>query len=146
MQRPSPFARYLFIAYVLLVVYATLYPFAGWRDAGISAFAYLTAAKPRYITGFDLTANVLGYAPYGLLAVLAMYPYMTGVGAFFAALLSGAALALTLEAVQTFLPSRIASNVDVWCNVAGAAIMGLVPASWKTLSYDLAPKLPAEEK
>jgi VanZ family protein len=132
-QNPSPLARYLFIAYVLLVVYATLYPFGGWRDAGISAFAYLTAARPRYITGFDLTANVLGYVPYGLLAVLAMYPRVTGVGAFFAALLSGAALALTLEAVQTFLPTRIASNVDVGCNVVGAgvgALMGLGIVRW----------------
>jgi len=133
MLRPSPLARYLFIAYVLLVVYATLYPFASWRDAGISAFAYLTAAKPRYITGFDLTANVLGYAPYGLLAVLAMYPYMAGVGAFFAALFSGAALALTLEAVQTFLPARFASNVDAACNVVGAgvgALIGLATVRW----------------
>lgn len=133
MLRPSPLARYLFIAYVLLVVYATLYPFSGWRDAGISAFAYLSAAKPRYITGFDLTVNVIGYMPYGLLAVLAMYPYVTGMWAFFAALFSGAALALTLEAVQTFLPARIASNVDVWCNVAGAglgAIVGLGIVRW----------------
>ena len=130
---PSPLARYLFIAYVLLVVYATLYPFGGWRDPGISAFAYLTAAKPRYITGFDLAANVIGYVPYGLLAVLAMYPRMTGVGAFFSTLLTGAAFALTLEAVQTFLPTRIASNVDVVCNVAGAgvgAILGLGIVRW----------------
>ena len=130
---PSPLARYLFLAYALLVVYATLYPFEGWRDPGVSAFAYLTAARPKYITGFDLAVNVLGYLPYGLLAVLAMYPRMTGGGAFFSALASGAALALTLEAVQTFLPARFATNVDAACNVAGAAIgaaIGLGTAKW----------------
>ena len=132
-QRPSPLARYLFLAYALLVIYATLYPFSGWRDAGISAFAYLTAARPPYITGFDLAVNVLGYVPYGLLAALAMFPRVTGAGAFFAALGSGAALALTLEAVQTFLPARFASNVDALCNFVGVAlgaVLGLRCSRW----------------
>ena len=131
--RPSTLARYLFLAYVLLVIYATLYPFSGWRDAGISAFAYLTAAKPKYLTGFDLAVNVLGYVPYGLLAVLALYPRFKGAWAFLAALASGAALALMLEAVQTFLPARFASNVDAACNLAGAALgalLGLRGAGW----------------
>lgn len=132
-QRPSPLARYLFLAYALLVIYATLYPFSGWRDAGISAFAYLTAARPPYITGFDLAANVLGYVPYGTLAVLAMYPRVTGGAAFVAALASGAALALMLEAVQTFLPARFASNIDAGCNMAGVALgalAGIRSARW----------------
>ena len=30
--RPSPLARYLLLAYVLLVIYASLHPFSGWRD------------------------------------------------------------------------------------------------------------------
>ncbi len=88
-MRASPLARFLFLAYVLLVVYATLYPFSGWRDSGISAFAYLAAAKPPYITGFDLTVNVLGYLPYGWLAVLAMYPRVKGMAAFWAPWLPG---------------------------------------------------------
>src|SRR6185295_14376369 len=132
-MRASPLARYLFLAYVLLVVYATLYPFSGWRDSGISAFAYLTAAKPAYITAFDLAVNVLGYVPYGWLAVLAMYPRPKGFQALGSALVTGAGLALTLEAAQTFLPARFASNVDVACNLAGTALgamLGMRSASW----------------
>ena len=48
-SRPSPLARYLLLAYVLLVIYASLYPFSGWRDQGVSAFAYLGGALPRSI-------------------------------------------------------------------------------------------------
>jgi len=125
-MRASPLARYLFLAYMLLVVYATLYPFSGWRDSGISAFAYLAASRPRYISGFDLAANVFGYVPYGWLAVLALHPGVRGQAAFFAALASGTALALLLEATQTFLPTRFASNVDVLCNLAGAALGALL--------------------
>lgn len=132
-MRASPLARYLFLAYVLLVVYATLYPFSGWRDSGISAFAFLTASKPPYITAFDLVANVLGYVPYGWLAVLALYPRARGFAALGVTLVTGAALALTLEAGQTFLPARFASNVDVACNLAGTALgalLGMRSASW----------------
>ena len=124
----SPLARLLFLAYALIVVYATLYPFAGWRDSGISAFAFLFAFKPRYISPFDLYFNVLGYVPYGWLAVLAMRPKVKGFAAFAAALASGTALAMTLEAAQTFLPTRFASNLDVACNATGVALGALLGA------------------
>jgi VanZ family protein len=124
--RASPLARFLYLAYMLLIVYATLYPFSGWRDAGIAAFEYLKAAKPPYITGFDLAVNVLGYVPYGWLAVLAMYPAVRGWAVFVAALASGAALAVTLEAAQTYLPARFASNIDVVCNLFGTAVGALI--------------------
>ena len=132
-MRASPRARLLFLAYVLIVVYATLYPFSGWRDSGISAFAFLFAFKPRYVSPFDLYFNVLGYVPYGLLAVLALRPHIKGLAAFAAALVSGTALAVILEATQTFLPTRIASNLDVLCNAAGivlGALVGARSAGW----------------
>lgn len=125
-MRASPLARFLFLAYVLLVVYATLYPFSGWRDSGISAFAYLAASRPRYITTFDIVVNVLGYIPYGWLAVLALHPRIKGLAAFCSALASGAVLAVMLEATQTFLPTRFASNVDAVCNLWGAAFGALL--------------------
>ncbi len=42
-EQPSTLARYLFVAYALLVVYASLHPFSGWRDQGVPQFAFLTA-------------------------------------------------------------------------------------------------------
>ncbi|MBK8062806.1 MAG: VanZ family protein [Betaproteobacteria bacterium] len=132
-DRPSSLARFLLVAYVLLVVYATLYPFAGWRDAGGSAFAYLSAAWPRYFTHFDVAANVLAYLPYGALAVLAMHPVARGGVAVSAALISGAALTVLLEGAQSYLPARVASNLDVLCNLAGTlagALLGVRHADW----------------
>ncbi|MFY9317772.1 MAG: teicoplanin resistance protein VanZ, partial [Burkholderiales bacterium] len=73
-MRESALARVSLAAYVLLVAYATLYPLAGWRDPGGSAFAFLAAPWPRYVTAFDLAANFLGYVPYGLLCALALVP------------------------------------------------------------------------
>ena len=40
-HRHSPLARAGLGWFVLLVVYASLYPFAGWTDTGVSPFAFL---------------------------------------------------------------------------------------------------------
>jgi len=119
--RASSLARIAFAVYVLLIVYASLYPLEGWRDHGLSPFAYLGSAWPRYVTAFDLTANVLGYIPYGFLCVLALQPQVRGLLAFPAAVASAALLSLGLEAAQSYLPARVATNLDVLCNIAGGA-------------------------
>ena len=49
--------------YVGLIVYASLYPFEGWRWPALSPFAFLTLPWPRYWTAFDLLANLLGVKP-----------------------------------------------------------------------------------
>lgn len=128
-MRGSPLARYLLAAYLLLVVYASLHPFSGWRDQGLSAFAYLAAPRPRYLTAFDIAANLLAYFPVGALAVLAAAPVMRGVVAAAVAILGATLVSLLLEAAQSFLPSRIPSNLDVAFNAAGAALGALV-ALW----------------
>ena len=123
-----PLTRFFLAVYVLLVAYATLYPLAGWRDPGGSAFAFLAAPWPRYVTAFDLAANFFGYLPYGLLCALAaVRRYPRGV-ALALAVVTGALLSLLLETAQSFLPARIASNADVLANVAGAAAGGVAAA------------------
>src|SRR2546430_17675781 len=74
--QPSTLARYLFAAYVPLVIYASLDPFSGWRDRGLPPFAFLAAPFPRPIPVFDVVANIIGYIPLGFLAVLAVYPWL----------------------------------------------------------------------
>lgn len=109
-----------FWVYAGLTVYASLYPLEGWRDTGVSPFAYLLSPWPRYVTLFDLSANVLGYVPYGFLCALALHPRLRGAAAFLAAVASALVLSLLLEAAQTYLPARVATNMDVLCNLAGA--------------------------
>jgi VanZ family protein len=121
-MRASPLARILFGIYVVLAVYASLYPLEGWRAQGSSAFEYLAAPWPRYVTNFDLTVNVLGYVPYGFLFVAALFPRITGAGALAGALISAAVLSGLLEAAQSFLPARVATNLDLLCNIAGAGL------------------------
>jgi VanZ family protein len=121
----APLARTLFAVYVALITYASLYPLEGWQHLGLAPFDYLLAPWPRYVSLFDVTLNVLGYAPYGFLFVASVYPRFSGRGAPLTAVASAALLSIALEAAQSYLPSRFASNVDVLCNVAGAAIGAL---------------------
>ena len=57
----------LALASACVVVYASLYPFSGWRDQGLWPLDFLGAPWPRYWTGFDLVSNLLGL---GLFLVL----------------------------------------------------------------------------
>lgn len=131
--RGSLLAKLLLGVYIALVVYASLFPFAGWRDPQISAFAFLGAAWPRYVTAFDVFANVLGYLPLGLLCALAGYPHLRGRSALLAGAPLGALLSLGLEAAQSFLPTRFASNVDLLCNTAGALLGAALGARYAPL-------------
>ncbi|MEY2617645.1 MAG: hypothetical protein RL522_647 [Pseudomonadota bacterium] len=112
-------------AYVALIAYASLYPFEGWRIQGIAPWAFLWSPWPRYWTGFDVLANIAGYAPLGFLMALAILRRREGQPHASAFALAGATLvsmvlAFAMEALQTFLPSRVPSNVDFGLNVAGA--------------------------
>lgn len=132
-MRGSPLARLALAVYVLLVVYASLYPLEGWRNHGLSPFEFLLAPWPRYIAAFDIASDVLGYAVFGVLAALAANPRLRPAAVIAAATLSGLVLSICLEAAQTYLPTRIPTLVDVLANGSGAlagALVGLAAAPW----------------
>lgn len=124
--------------YAGLIVYASLYPFEGWRIQGIAPWSFLFAPLPRYWTGFDVLANALGYAPLGFLgavAVLRLRPRWPPVLTVTALAL---ALSLLLESLQMFLPMRVPSNVDLALNASGAwlgALAARVLAAWGLVAH-----------
>ncbi|WP_244814573.1 VanZ family protein [Caballeronia sp. Lep1P3] len=127
-RRPSAFSRQALLAYAALVVYGSLYPFTGWRSLGIGPFAFIADPIPQYVTAFDVVTNVLGYMPLGALIVLALYPRRRGSVAVCAAFLGGALLSGAMESIQTYLPTRVASNLDLAANALGALIGGVLAA------------------
>ena len=115
----------LTLVYVALVVYASLYPFDTWRNQGILPWAYLTQPLPKYWTGFDVAINIAGYAPLGFLGVLTALRTGHGKFAVLGVTLLVFTLAMCLEGLQNYLPSRVASNVDLWLNGVGGFVGGL---------------------
>lgn len=133
-MRGSSLARLLFAVYLLLVVYASLYPLSGWRVHGGSPFEFLGTPWPRQVLVFDAIANVVAYALLGLLAALAWRPRLRGAAAVLAATVMGLLLSLGLEALQSYLPVRTPSPLDVLANAAGAflgALAGQRATPWE---------------
>jgi VanZ family protein len=131
-QQHKSVALPLALAYAALIVYASLYPFADWRDQGIAPWAYLAAPWPRYWTAFDFGINVVGYMPLGFLAAIAVLrtrPEAGVVGAVLRATVAGAAIAFAMETLQSYLPARIPSNVDLGLNAAGALAGAVLAAA-----------------
>ena len=126
--RTSPLARGGCAVYGLLLLYSGLAPWTGWRDLGVDPLAYLTAPVPRHLTAFDLIVNVLGYLPLGALIVLSVHPRLRGGMAVLVALIAGALLSGAIEAAQTYLPTRVASNIDLLTNSIGALTGALLAA------------------
>lgn len=108
-------------AWVGLIVYASLFPFDGWRwPPGAAAWQLLRLAWPRYFIPFDIAGNLLAYAPLGALAALAGLRHGRGPAAALAgAVLLGGALSYTMEVVQHLLPQRVPSLLDWVLNSAG---------------------------
>jgi VanZ family protein len=106
--------------YVGLIVYASLYPFDGWRIQGIAPWSFMWAPWPQYWTSFDVLSNVLGYAPLGFFFTLALRRTRPQRPALTLATLMAAALSWGMESLQFFLPMRVPSNVDWLLNVLGA--------------------------
>lgn len=122
--------RILAAAYALLVLYACLHPMSGWQDSGLPVFDYLVAPWPRYYRVEDLVLNVLGYVPLGFLLVPALgwraWPWLS----LATATLVAGLLSLSIETTQHFLPSRVASNLDLGCNLLGAALGAFAGLFW----------------
>lgn len=119
----------LALIYAALVVFASLFPFDGWRAQGISPWVFLTAPMPPpYWTWFDVNLNLAGYAPLGFLLALALLRTGWPRAAVPAAALAGALLSLSMEYLQIFLPRRVPSNMDLALNAAGALLGALTAA------------------
>lgn len=105
-----------------LIVYASLYPFGEWRVSGQSPWQFLSLSWPRYWTGFDVVANVIGYMPLGALVCVAMSRAgHAPARGMLTAVVIGALLSLTMETLQNYLPRRVPSNLDLLTNTAGSA-------------------------
>lgn len=126
-MRSSPFARASLVAYVFLIFYASWFPFTGWQFNSWATLPDVIRQWPRYWSGFDAAVNVIGYIPYGILMVFALYPHITRWRAALLASISGAFISATAEIVQILLPSRVTSLLDFLTNTSGAitgAILG----------------------
>ena len=126
---------WLAIGYVLFIVYASLSPFTGWREQGLDFTDVLGMPLRLTYTGFDATANLLSYLPFGLLAALALRARFGAVISVISALCMGVLLSASMEYLQMYLPMRNSSNMDLLSNSAGTLTGALLAVSMTSKSW-----------
>jgi VanZ family protein len=128
--RNSRLVAYLTVAYLLLVGYASLYPFSDWRIPGYEAARFLFAGWPPYIVASDVVVNIVAYFPLGLLLTLFWMGYVPRLRAMVLAVGTGVLLSLAIEFAQACVPTRISSNLDVLTNSIGALWGAAAAYAW----------------
>lgn len=115
----------------VLVLYASLYPFEGWRwPPGVDGLGVLGLPWPPWHGRFDDWANWLGYLPLGALIYGAVVRSGGPVPhAFALALALPALLSYGVEVGQQFMPGRVPSLKDFALNGAGAVGGALLAAA-----------------
>jgi VanZ family protein len=123
--RPMRLASSLAVAYLLVIAYASLQPFTGWWVPPEEIRQFLTAGWPRYITVEDVIVNIGAYVPLGFLLARSFMRRVPHRRAVVLAMFTSFAVSVAMESAQMFMPSRIASNVDVLTNSIGGVIGAL---------------------
>jgi VanZ family protein len=118
-------AGILAVAYLLVIAYASLQPFGGWWTPPEEIRHFLSAPWPRYITLEDVLVNIGAYVPLGFLFARAFMRKARIQRAVLAAAALACVTTVAMETAQMFMPSRIASNVDVLTNAIGGLIGAL---------------------
>jgi VanZ family protein len=114
------------LAYILVIIYASLQPFIDWRGLPGGFGDFLFEPWPRWITVDDVLFNFAAYLPLGFLLALTLCARWSTQAAVALAAVACVALSFTLEAAQQYLPARIASNVDLLVNSGGGTVGALI--------------------
>ncbi len=125
-HQTSGLALPLTLVYLGLIIYASLYPFSGWQFQGVMPWAFVSAPLPRYWSGFDVAINVIGYVPLGFLLTVAWKSFSSRKRSIWFAVLGVCAFAFAMEALQTYLAPRVASNADWALNTLGGFVGALL--------------------
>ena len=124
-MRARPILLVITVVYVALVALATMTP--AWLPRAVFDFLFgidrgaVTPAVPTAdASDVDFVANILMFAPIGLLLVLVL-----GARRWAVALVAAVAFTVLIEVVQLGIPSRVADVNDVLLN-AGGALLGVL--------------------
>ncbi|MFY9511387.1 MAG: VanZ family protein, partial [Rubrivivax sp.] len=127
----------LALVYAALVLYASLFPFTGWRwPPGQDLTALLRLTWWPWHDPFDTWSNLVGYMPLGaLLLIAARRSGMGRLASLLLALLLPSALSYACEVAQTCLPGRHPSLKDWALNSSGALAGALLGAALHGLGW-----------
>jgi len=123
---PHPsYLRWLLLFYSVLIIYGTLYPLSGWNTEFGGIQELLQLKWPSHFSRGDVLVNFIVYIPFGYLLGLSLnsrHQYRT----ILFTTLAGFLLCANLEYLQTFLPNRVPSLLDILLNTIGSLVGSLL--------------------
>lgn len=120
----------LSLVYMGLIAYASLYANQSWRDNGLGLLHFLGGNWPRYWTWQDAIFNIMAYLPLGFLLTLSPTHRRSPWGRILAPVLIGFVLSASLEALQTLIPGRVSSSLDLLFNTMGTLAGATLSLFW----------------
>lgn len=120
---------YLAAGYSLFIIYASLSPFTGWQEQGLSFVEILGSPLRQTFTWFDFSINFLAYLPFGFILAMMLRGRFRDAQGLTLAVLLGGGLSLLMEYAQMYLPARVSSNSDLLSNSVGV-LSGALIASY----------------
>jgi VanZ family protein len=127
-RHPPVLIRILALAVAAAIAYVSLHPLAEWRLRQPSALSFLSQGFPRFYSHADVLSNIAAYVILGVLVALGWYPRRRAWLAVALATAAGLLLSLGLETMQSYLPARVPSLLDLTANTTGAALGGMLGA------------------
>ncbi|MBY0346102.1 MAG: VanZ family protein, partial [Neisseriaceae bacterium] len=114
-----------------IILAASFAPFSGWKWPTVPILEFVSYPLPHYVSLVDNFLNILIYILYA--AVLSRLVRSVK-WAWIWVLLVVCFTSFFVEVIQNFLPNRIASNLDILCNVMGG-LLGLIFYHLNVLKY-----------
>lgn len=111
---------------LLAIIYLSLYPFQGWALRRPSTFSWIFGGLPRFYSLGDLVVNVLAYAGFGYVTVLWIRAWMRPGPALLLASVISILLSFGMESLQSYLPRRVPSLIDLATNGGGGVLGALL--------------------
>ena len=118
--------HYVTLAYVLLLIYGTLFPLNEWLTPSASPWSLMWQRGLQNSSKADMLTNLLVYMPLGLLLMRILAVRRCSWCTLLLVTLASALLSLTLEYLQAHLPGRVPSVVDVVLNTCGGFAGALI--------------------
>lgn len=125
LSRETLYAWPLLVAYVLLLIYGTLFPLSNWHTPVVNLLQLMLQHDLHNSSRADILTNILVYLPLGLLLMWAMIKIRCDICRVLIAVLCCTVLSLALEYIQAHLPGRVPSVSDLILNTFGGFIGAL---------------------
>jgi hypothetical protein len=140
----TPYTGILMFAslYACVVIHLSLFPYSDWRHIGIGPFEFLFGPwipVHQKVLWTDVFINIGGYIPLGFLMLLGLNRQPRTFDKILVVLVCGL-VSLALESMQTFLPSRVPSKMDLATNTIGG-VLGVLAGIYVTAQHRIAPLL-----